>query len=144
MILLTAIVFFKRKFPGRYLVLDVSYSLSEEHSLKLNYAALKTALESKKNRAGHDSSGCQYDFPNQEQQIARPRNIGQCRQFSKNPVISRDHFLDLKTKFPDLVAYKLNERYYKLPAAWIIEKKLAGREKQSERLGFTSSKPWLL
>ena len=40
----------------------------------------------------------------------------------KNPIIQQDQFKELKTKFPEIVSYPVNENQVKLAAGWLIEK----------------------
>jgi UDP-N-acetylmuramate dehydrogenase len=113
---------FKTKYPGRFLVLEVTYLLSKEHRLNLNYAALKIELQSRKIGPVTIQVVANTISQIRKSKLPDPEVLGNAGSFFKNPIISRDHFLDLKTKYPDLVAYKINDRCYKLPAAWVIER----------------------
>ena len=50
-----------------------------------------------------------------------PKKIGNAGSFFKNPEVSSSAYENLKTTFPNLVAYPLENHNYKLAAGWLIE-----------------------
>ena len=51
-----------------------------------------------------------------------PAYKGNAGSFFKNPVISKDRFVDIKNRYNDIPSWKLDDDSYKIPAAWLIEK----------------------
>ena len=50
-----------------------------------------------------------------------PKEIGNAGSFFKNPVISDQHFGELKIEFPSISAFPLDNGTVKLAAGWLIE-----------------------
>ena len=53
--------------------------------------------------------------------LPNPKEIGNAGSFFKNPEVSEIEFQRLKIEFPDIVAYPLENKNYKLAAGWLIE-----------------------
>ena len=51
-----------------------------------------------------------------------PVDLGNAGSFFKNPVINKAHYLKLKAKYADIVAYSMPDDQWKLPAAWLIDR----------------------
>ena len=59
-------------------------------------------------------------------QIPKKGNAG---SFFKNPVVKKDKLEWIKKYFNDVPSYKLDDKNYKIPAAWLIESAgLKGKE----------------
>lgn len=57
-----------------------------------------------------------------ESKLPNPKEIGNSGSFFKNPIISKTHFSELKTNFPDMPSYTISPNEVKVPAGWLIEK----------------------
>ena len=53
--------------------------------------------------------------------LPNPKEIGNAGSFFKNPEVNEITYQRLKTEFPNLVAYPLENNHYKLAAGWLIE-----------------------
>jgi len=51
-----------------------------------------------------------------------PEKTGNAGSFFMNPYISVNHFQKLKNNYSDIPFYPFNEKFVKIPAAWLIEK----------------------
>ena len=51
-----------------------------------------------------------------------PSTVGNAGSFFKNPVIGISQFLELQSRFPDIVSYPAGNERIKLAAGWLIEK----------------------
>lgn len=88
----------------------------------INYDPVKKALEKFDN-----SSITIKDVSRKIEEIRRSKlpdwkELGNAGSFFKNPIVSLDHFMDLKTNFPDLPAFENKKGGIKIPAAYLIEK----------------------
>ena len=48
-------------------------------------------------------------------------NLGNAGSFFMNPVISKQHFLELEAQYPQIPHYFVSETEEKVPAGWLIE-----------------------
>lgn len=114
---------FKRELKGKVIVCDVTLQLSREqdHTLNLSYTGLKDSLEEKK--IDEPSIKDVYDavVAIRRSKLPDPSDIGNAGSFFKNPVVSKEIYEILKSDYPELPVYKLEENEYKIPAAWLIE-----------------------
>ncbi|MEC7816095.1 MAG: UDP-N-acetylmuramate dehydrogenase [Pseudomonadota bacterium] len=107
--------------PGRYLILEIRLRLSRQRPLNLGYRDLQEYL-------GHE-----VDFATltplqvaeavmavRRRKLPDPAVLPNAGSFFKNPVISRNAFDQLSTRYPDVVAYPQPEGV-KLAAAWLID-----------------------
>ena len=53
--------------------------------------------------------------------LPNPKEIGNAGSFFKNPEVQANVYENLKTNFPNIVAYPLENGNYKLAAGWLIE-----------------------
>jgi len=51
-----------------------------------------------------------------------PKQFGNCGSFFKNPIIDFSKFQKLKEKFTEIPLFKVDSNYFKVPAAWLIDK----------------------
>ena len=51
-----------------------------------------------------------------------PESLGTAGSFFKNPLVSKDDFLRLQKKFPEIKSYSVGENSFKLSAAWLLDK----------------------
>ncbi|OUL56096.1 UDP-N-acetylenolpyruvoylglucosamine reductase [Pseudoalteromonas ulvae] len=77
-----------------------------------------------------------YDLVVQTRQtkLPDPKQVANAGSFFKNPFITAEHFVRLKTQFPDLVAFPAVDKQVKVAAGWLIDRaglkgeKIAGIE----------------
>ena len=64
-----------------------------------------------------------------KRKLPDPKIIGNAGSFFKNPVVKKDKLEWIKKYFNDVPSYKLDDKNYKIPAAWLIESAgLKGKE----------------
>lgn len=115
---------FKHALKGRAVILSVTIKLSRTPEPKLDYPALQQVLKTKLD-AGEDISA-QDVFDAvcavRRSKLPDPAVLGNAGSFFRNPVISREHYQRLLTRWPNLPAYSTADPdQVKLPAAFLIE-----------------------
>jgi UDP-N-acetylmuramate dehydrogenase len=53
--------------------------------------------------------------------LPNPEVVGNAGSFFKNPVVTNEKFVQIKSVFLDIVGYKTDDHHTKLSAAWLIE-----------------------
>ena len=72
-----------------------------------------------------------------------PEKIGNAGSFFKNPIISKEKLNWIEKHHKDVPSYKIDQDYYKIPAAWLIE--IAGlKGKEFGKFGIHKSQPLVL
>ncbi len=78
-----------------------------------------------------------------KRKLPDPKKIGNAGSFFKNPVVKKDKLEWIKKYFNDVPSYKLDDKNYKIPAAWLIES--AGlKGKELDGFGIHKTQPWFL
>jgi len=112
---------FKNKFKGRFVIVTVIYKLSKKPVFNTSYGAIETELENMKVGTISIQSIAQAVINIRSSKLPDPKVIGNAGSFFKNPEIDNDHFEKLKSEFPKIVGYKLENGNVKLAAGWLIE-----------------------
>ncbi|MEM6773103.1 MAG: UDP-N-acetylmuramate dehydrogenase, partial [Bacteroidota bacterium] len=113
---------FKRE-PGRFLITAVDFRLNQPgHQLRMSYGAITSELE---------RLDVQDPTPNDVAlavtNIRRSKLpdwffLGNSGSFFKNPVVPRKALNRLKTEYPDVPSYPIDDAQVKLPAGWLIDR----------------------
>lgn len=111
---------FKNKFRDQFLITSVTFQLLKKPHLMLDYAGVKSELvRMKADPSPYTVSEAICNL--RRSKLPNPEQIGNAGSFFKNPVISLSEYQHLVKKFPDMVAYDVNEAK-KIAAGWLIEK----------------------
>lgn len=113
---------FKNELKDQYFITHVTYILSKRnHHLHIEYGAIKEVLA--KNEIStptiRDVSDAVIEI--RQSKLPDPKRIGNAGSFFKNPVIPISQYLDLKSRFPEIPSYPVDELLIKVPAGWLIE-----------------------
>lgn len=113
---------FKNEFKNQYIITSVTFQLSKKlHQLHTSYGSITQEL-----------SVMGIEFPTikdiaeavvkiRTEKLPNPKEIGNSGSFFKNPIISKEQFDELITKFPEAKFYKITDNQYKIPAGWLID-----------------------
>ncbi|HEX8061340.1 MAG TPA: UDP-N-acetylmuramate dehydrogenase [Cyclobacteriaceae bacterium] len=113
---------FKHELKEKFFISSVTLSLTNiTHHLNISYGALIDTL-----RQMHIIQPTIRDVSDAVIAIRRsklpdPKVIGNAGSFFKNPVITSEHYNDLKKHFPSIPGYLSENQEVKVPAGWLIE-----------------------
>lgn len=131
---------FKKREKNRYVILEVTFDLSESNKICISYRALlheisrlaegsssHHAYHKKKVLSQNSHDICPEDVAEavislRKSKLPNPVELPNSGSFFKNPVISIEKYVSLNKKFPTLVAYNEGFDKKKLAAGWLIEK----------------------
>jgi len=113
---------FKNELKGKVIITSVIFRLNKNRKVNTSYRALSEYLIEKGNSSPtiRDVSEAVIDI--RKSKLPDPKEIGNTGSFFKNPIVSVEHFNQLKVKYPMLPSYSVNENEVKIPAGWLIEK----------------------
>lgn len=114
---------FKNTEKNKWLITSVTYSLSNiNHQLHLDYGAIRTELEKAGIANPQISDVSNAVIQIRKSKLPDPAEIGNAGSFFKNPVVKISLAEAIKSKYPELVSYPVNNQEVKLAAGWLIEK----------------------
>ena len=107
----------------KYIITNITLKLTNKNH-KLNYSYKDIKDEISRNRITKPNI---KDISNIVKKIRRaklpdPKIIGNAGSFFKNPIIDRDKFENIKTLYPSIPCFPIDDKNIKIPAAWLIEK----------------------
>lgn len=112
---------FKRKYKDQFVILDVTYKLKKKPVFNTSYGAISQELERMGVKELSIKAISQAVINIRSSKLPDPKKIGNAGSFFKNPSIVREHYLQLKNEFPEIVGYENADGTMKLAAGWLIE-----------------------
>lgn len=112
---------FKRQYKGQFVILFVTYKLSKHPRFNTSYGAIEQELERMGVKELSIRAISDAVINIRSSKLPNPAEIGNAGSFFKNPEISAAQYTELKSAFPDIVAYPLTNGGFKLAAGWLIE-----------------------
>ena len=112
---------FKQDWKNRFLITRVTYGLARTFQPHLDYGNIRQELE----RRGIQEPTAQQlrdviiDIRNAK--LPDPKIEGNAGSFFMNPIVPKDKYETLAAQYPDMPHYKVDSRYEKIPAGWMIE-----------------------
>lgn len=118
---------FKRKYKGQFIITTVTYRLRKlpafttANDFNTSYGAIEQELEKMgvKELSIRAISNAVINI--RSSKLPNPAEIGNAGSFFKNPEVSKLQYEALKTGFPNMVGYPLENGDVKLAAGWLIE-----------------------
>lgn len=114
---------FKRSLRGKFIVTAVTFKLTKKnHELRISYGAIQQELMGKdiKKPTIQDISNAVINI--RSSKLPDPKICPNTGSFFKNPIVSKEIYLELKQKYPEIPHYLVDDTLVKIPAGWLIEK----------------------
>lgn len=112
---------FKNKYKDQFIITSVTYRLNKKPSFNTSYGAISHEIERMGVKELSIRAISQAVINIRTSKLPDPNEIGNAGSFFKNPVISNEHFTNLKNLFPNIVAFPSGNEHTKLAAGWLIE-----------------------
>lgn len=112
---------FKHRYKGRFIILNVTYRLRKMPVFNISYGAIKEELEKMGTTELSVRAISQAVINIRQSKLPDPNVIGNAGSFFKNPVIDAGHFLQLKETYPNIAAFAVDDKHWKVAAGWLIE-----------------------
>ena len=113
---------FKNEWKGRYFITYVTYRFEKEFRPKLEYGNILSYLESHgtKNPTAQELRNAIIEIRNSK--LPDTKVLGNGGSFFINPIVGRAKYEELRTNYPEMPHYTIDEEHEKIPAGWLIEK----------------------
>lgn len=113
---------FKHELKNQYFITGVSFCLSKRPSLNTAYGAIAAELKAMKAESPGIADVSKAVIAIRSSKLPDPKILGNAGSFFKNPEVTAETHDSLKKRYPELVAYPLENGRYKLAAGWLIER----------------------
>lgn len=110
---------FKKELRGQYIITHVVYRLMKSPTFKLGYGDLRARVEAE----GEPTLSAVRKAVTaiRDSKLPDPKKLGNAGSFFTNPVIPSELYEALKTQYPDMPSYAIDDTRVKVPAGWLIE-----------------------
>lgn len=112
---------FKQQLKNQLIITNVYLRLNKTHNLNTHYAGLNDYLHQHNIKSPTMKDIYQAVIKIRQSKLPDPAKIANAGSFFKNPIIGKNLFKELKTQYPDLPHYPIDDEHVKLPAAWLID-----------------------
>ncbi len=110
---------FKQKLKNKTIITHVIFRLDKEHRFNTQYGNIEKELD---NFPETNIQNIRQAVMNiRSSKLPNPKEIGNAGSFFKNPVISKELLENIRTYFPKISCWEMNENQFKISAAWLIE-----------------------
>lgn len=113
---------FKHEAKDKYVITSVVFKLTKRnHKINVSYGDITKELEKNNvtNPTLKDVSNAVIAI--RQSKLPDPKELGNSGSFFKNPVISKEQFLKVQEKFPEIKFFEVSPTEIKVPAGWLIE-----------------------
>lgn len=112
---------FKNKYKGQFIILSVTYRLRKQPRFNTSYGAIEQELDKMGVKELTIKTVSDAVVRIRSSKLPDPKLIGNAGSFFKNPSVPGEKLDQLRSQFPELVAYPNADGSYKLAAGWLIE-----------------------
>jgi UDP-N-acetylmuramate dehydrogenase len=112
---------FKTKYKNEFVILNVTFRLNKEPVFNTSYDALQQELEKMNVQKLSIQAISQAVINIRTSKLPDPKQIGNAGSFFKNPIITKQHFNELKKQYADIPGYAADNVHVKVAAGWLIE-----------------------
>lgn len=113
---------FKNELKNRYIITSVTFKLKKfPHVLHTSYGAIQQELDNMQVKVPTIRDISNAVIAIRRSKLPDPKEIGNSGSFFKNPVITKEEYLRLLEKNPEIPHYTVSETEVKVPAGWLIE-----------------------
>ena len=112
---------FKKEWHNKFLITHVTYRLSKSFHPQLDYGNVKHELESRGISQPTPDQLRQVIINIRREKLPDPKVEGNAGSFFMNPVVSREKFEALISKYPQMPHYYIDADHEKIPAGWMID-----------------------
>lgn len=112
---------FKHEWKDKYLVTHVTYCLSKTFIPDLDYGNIRASLAAKNilNPTAQQLRDVIIEIRNAK--LPDPKVQGNAGSFFMNPIVGKEKYEELASRYPDMPHYTIDALHEKIPAGWMID-----------------------
>ena len=113
---------FKHEVKDQFIITSVVFKLTKRnHKINTSYGDITKELENQNVVIPTLKDVSNAVIAIRKSKLPDPKELGNSGSFFKNPIISKEKFLKIQEKFPDIKFYEISATEVKVPAGWLIE-----------------------
>ena len=113
---------FKNTHKGKIILTSVGFKLTKKnHQLNTSYGAIDAELALNKILKPTLKNVSDAVIAIRKSKLPDPKEIGNSGSFFKNPVVSKELFLEIQKENPNIPNYPISQTQIKIPAGWLVE-----------------------
>lgn len=113
---------FKNDAKDLYVITSVTFKLSKkDHNLNTGYGAIQEVLKQKEIKNPTIKEIAEAVIHIRSSKLPDPKLLGNSGSFFKNPVIRKELYDSLQSKYAGMPVYPISNEEVKVPAGWLIE-----------------------
>lgn len=112
---------FKRKYKGRFVIVSVTYQLRKKPRFNTSYGSIEQELERMGVKDLSLKAVSDAVISIRQSKLPDPAVTSNAGSFFKNPSVSKEQYVQLKSQFPGISGYENLDGSVKLAAGWMIE-----------------------
>lgn len=113
---------FKNQWKDRFVITHVTYKLAKSFVPKLEYGNIKTFLM-KENISEPSAEQLRNAIIEiRKSKLPDPDVTGNAGSFFMNPIVTRQKYEEIASKYDKVPCYEIDDDHVKIPAGWMIEK----------------------
>lgn len=113
---------FKHEAKDKFIITSVVFKLTKHsHKINISYGDITKELENKNIKTPTLIDVSNAVIAIRQSKLPDPKVLGNSGSFFKNPVISKEEFVKIQAKFPEIKFYEISASEVKVPAGWLIE-----------------------
>lgn len=114
---------FKQELKNKIFITEIVLKLkTKNHQYVTNYGNIVTELKNKNKEHLSPKIIAEVVIGIRTSKLPDPAQTGNAGSFFKNPEVPTHKYFELKEKFPDIIAFPVENGNYKIAAGWMIEK----------------------
>ena len=112
---------FKHEWRDKFLMTHVVFRLSKVFTPDLDYGNIRKSLADK--NISHPTADQLREtiIEIRHAKLPDPKVLGNAGSFFMNPIIERSRYEALRSRFPDMPHYDVDDEHVKVPAGWMID-----------------------
>lgn len=114
---------FKKELKNRVFITSIVLKLRKRnHVYHTGYGNIQDELKKRNVQKLSPSLIADVVTEIRKSKLPDPEMLGNAGSFFKNPEVNFQKYMDIKNRYPDIVAFPLENGHYKIAAGWMIEK----------------------
>ena len=135
---------FKHEGGKKFIVTKVCFMLSRGGVVNMEYKDVKKYFRERNIETPTLRQAREAIISIRKKKFPDISSVGTGGSFFKNPIISKEHFRELKRKFPLIPHFIQEDKKVKIPLAWILEHVCTIKGKRQQHVGTFERQPLVL